>query len=57
MTEPVRRPNPASRVDYSAPEVVELANTPVGDLIDDHNSGRGDRLALLFEIADEEGWS
>jgi hypothetical protein len=44
-------------VDYSDPEVVELANTPVGDLVDDHNNGRGDRLALLFEIADEEGWS
>lgn len=57
MTEPVRRVNPASRVDYSDPEVAALANTLVADLIADHNSGRGDRLALLFEIADEEGWS
>ncbi len=57
MTESARRANPASRVDYSDPEVAVLANTPVGDLVDDHNNGRGDRLALLFEIADEEGWS
>lgn len=50
--------NPKSRVDWHAADVLELANKRPSDLLDDHNAGRGgESLALLVEIADEEGWS
>ncbi|MBB5154981.1 hypothetical protein [Saccharopolyspora phatthalungensis] len=49
--------NPRSRVDYTVPEVQALADLTVADLVKDHNEGDGSIAALLFEIADEEGWS
>lgn len=52
------RPNPDCPVDYTDPEVVALARLSPRDIVSMHNTGEGaDRLALLFEIADEEGWS
>ncbi|SFO82978.1 hypothetical protein SAMN05421810_10199 [Amycolatopsis arida] len=49
--------NPRSGVDYTEPEVVALADTTAADLVEDWNEGDGTVAALLFEIADEEGWS
>lgn len=49
--------NAQSRVDWHAADVLALANKSPGELLDDHNAGRGGALALLVEIADEEGWS
>lgn len=50
------KPN-RSRVDYTAPEVQALAGVTSADLVKDWNEGDGSIAALLFEIADEEGWS
>ncbi|MER7009930.1 hypothetical protein ABT324_00680 [Saccharopolyspora sp. NPDC000359] len=49
--------NPHSRVDYTVPEVVALANVTAAELVKDWNEGDGSLAALLFEIGDEEGWS
>ncbi|WP_156960473.1 hypothetical protein [Amycolatopsis taiwanensis] len=49
--------NPHSRVDYTDPEVAALADMAGADLVRDWNEGDGSAAALLFEIADEEGWS
>ncbi|MFE0021927.1 hypothetical protein [Amycolatopsis sp. NPDC059021] len=46
-----------SRVDYGAPEVQAVLNMTLDELVDDANNGPGDRIALLLEIADEEGLS
>lgn len=51
------KPNPNSRVGYSDPEVVALSQMTGRELVAQHNAGDGTALALLCEIADEEGWS
>lgn len=51
------KPNPASRVDYADPEVIALSELTGRELVAQHNAGDGLALALLCEIADEEGWS
>lgn len=45
-----------SRVDYQAPEVVELLGKTVQELIDDIKHGSGKYLVLFVEIAEEEQW-
>lgn len=51
------KPNPQSQVDYTAPEVVALSDMTGRELVAQHNADEGLALALLCEIADEEGWS